>query len=281
MLQAPSGSIRVSVLQAKCRPNRVLRRNVTELNQGTRIVPCQSLVTVSRPGRPGRAGGPRFAMSSFPMISIADATDKILEITPTNEAVTLPLVSLPGTILAEDVCAQESVPAVPTSIMDGYAVVSSDGPGEYKLCAHARAGDTSELEVKPGTVAYITTGSPVPNGADAVVMIEDTSRSGDLVQIKTKATARQHIREIGSDIEKNEVRLESEQLESLPQRLVSSIRARAIMLQRDFVEASAVSKYRRFLSSLAFCSAWRSLCRSVAHVAFKTQSTSRRPRVLH
>ena len=53
---------------------------------------------------------------------------------------------------------------MPTSIMDGYAVVSSDGPGEYTLCAHSRAGDTSELEVLPGTVAYITTGAPLPKG---------------------------------------------------------------------------------------------------------------------
>ena len=144
-------------------------------------------------------------MSSFPMISIAEATAKVLEMTPVISAADIPLASLAGTILAEDVLAQESVPAVPTSIMDGYAVVSSDGPGEYKICAHARAGDKSEVDVKPGTVAYITTGSPIPNGADAVVMIEDTSRTGDLVQIKTKAVARQHIREIGSDIEKSEV----------------------------------------------------------------------------
>jgi gephyrin len=144
-------------------------------------------------------------MSSFPMISIADATAKVLEITQMLDPVSLPLSSLAGAILAEDVLAQESVPAVPTSIMDGYAVVSSDGPGEYKLCGHARAGDSSEEAVTPGTVAYITTGAPIPKGADAVVMIEDTTRSGDLVQIKTRATARQHIREIGSDMEKSQV----------------------------------------------------------------------------
>ena len=111
--------------------------------------------------------------SPWPMISIAEANRISLSHTSTAAAVRLPLAELQGRILAEDVVAVEAVPAVPTSIMDGYAVVSADGAGEFPVTGDgSRAGGRRTGAVSPGSVCYITTGAPVPDGADAVVMIE-------------------------------------------------------------------------------------------------------------
>lgn len=61
------------------------------------------------------------------------------------------------------------------NLQDGYAVISEDGPGDYPIIGEARAGDAaSEVVVKKGTVAYITTGGPMPDGADAVIQVENT-----------------------------------------------------------------------------------------------------------
>ena len=51
---------------------------------------------------------------------------------------------------------------------------AGDGPGEYPIAGEATAGHIPAFDVKPGTVAYITTGAPMPAGADAVVMVEET-----------------------------------------------------------------------------------------------------------
>ncbi|CAI5958546.1 unnamed protein product [Closterium sp. NIES-64] len=89
---------------------------------------------------------------------------------------------------------------------DGYAVVAADGPGEFPIIAEARAGDdAANVVVTPGTVAYITTGGPVPQGADAVIQVEDTlpvdSSSGQRrVTIVKGATVGQDIRPVGSDL---------------------------------------------------------------------------------
>ena len=56
------------------------------------------------------------------------------------------------------------------SIKDGFAVVSSDGAGEYPVTINARAG-SAPATLAPGTVAYITTGAPLPEGADAIIQV--------------------------------------------------------------------------------------------------------------
>jgi gephyrin len=57
-------------------------------------------------------------------------------------------------------------------VQDGYAVVAADGVGEFPVVGEARCGAIDpQLAVLPGTVAYITTGAPLPPGADAVVQV--------------------------------------------------------------------------------------------------------------
>eukprot|EP00300_Choanocystis_sp_HF-7_P036931 c52890_g1_i1.p1 GENE.c52890_g1_i1~~c52890_g1_i1.p1 ORF type:complete len:436 (-),score=99.20 c52890_g1_i1:85-1335(-) len=106
-------------------------------------------------------------------------------------------------VLAQDVVANEPVPAFRASIMDGYAVVSSDGRGEYSVVGSSVAGtDPESILVEPGTIAYVTTGAPVPSGADAVIPVEKTEEiSSTRVRIDGDAKPGLWIREIGSDCE--------------------------------------------------------------------------------
>ncbi|CAI7807013.1 unnamed protein product, partial [Closterium sp. NIES-54] len=154
-------------------------------------------------GIPAVEGAPS---SAYPMVSVDEAQKLVLEHAKPLPAVTASLNNSLGSVLAKDVIAPEPMPPFPASIKDGYAVVAADGPGEYPIIAEARAGDdAANVVVTPGTVAYITTGGPVPQGADAVIQVEDTlpadSSSGQRrVTIVKGATVGQDIRPVGSDL---------------------------------------------------------------------------------
>lgn len=117
------------------------------------------------------------------LLSAEEALQIVLKVVQRLPPVTVPLHDALGKVLAEDIRAGEPLPAFPASIkvivssiplllivwlmgctddyndQDGYAVVASDGPGEYPVVAEARAGsDRIGVAVTPGTVAYVTTG---------------------------------------------------------------------------------------------------------------------------
>jgi len=116
-------------------------------------------------------------------------------------------------ILAEDVVARDPLPPFPASIKDGYAVIASDGIGLREVIGFSNAGTVpSDFELRSGYCVRINTGAPVPNGADAVIQVEDTeltkkSQDGteeleiNIVQT-TPVLKGQDIRPLGSDIEK-------------------------------------------------------------------------------
>ncbi len=88
-----------------------------------------------------------------------------------------------GRILAEPILADRDYPPFPRSARDGFAVRSADLPGELAIIGEVRAGETFRGSVAAGQAVEIMTGAPLPDGADAVVMVEHTERSGDLVHI--------------------------------------------------------------------------------------------------
>ncbi len=94
-----------------------------------------------------------------------------------------------GRILAEPIAADRDYPPFPRSARDGFAVRSSDLPGELTVIGEVRAGDVFTGSVAPGQAVEIMTGAPLPDGADAVVMIEHTERTGDRIRIdRTQAS---------------------------------------------------------------------------------------------
>ena len=77
-----------------------------------------------------------------------------------------------GRILAEDIVADRDTPALPRSVRDGYAVRAADLPGEFQLIGEVRAGERFAGSVGPRQAVEIMTGAPIPEGANAVVMVE-------------------------------------------------------------------------------------------------------------
>ncbi|XP_078262450.1 gephyrin isoform X6 [Rhinoraja longicauda] len=196
----------------------------------------------------------RHRMSPFPLTSMDKAFITVLEMTPvlsteiinyrgsyglgTQDPIYINLsnVIFPktndgmGRVLAQDVFAKDNLPPFPASVKDGYAVRAADGPGDRFIMGESQAGDQTTFvyfymvlqptqTVMPGQVMRVTTGAPIPCGADAVVQVEDTEliRESDdhdvllimgteelEVRILTQARPGQDIRPIGHDIKRGE-----------------------------------------------------------------------------
>lgn len=134
-------------------------------------------------------------------ITVEEALRRVLAATPILPPAPTALAEAGGLVLAETIVAAEDLPPFPAATMDGYAVVAADGAGWRELIGEQLAGYVAELTVRPGTVARITTGSPLPPGADAVVMVERTAEQAGQVEIKQEQIkVGENIRPIGVDM---------------------------------------------------------------------------------
>jgi molybdopterin molybdotransferase len=88
-----------------------------------------------------------------------------------------------GRVLAEEITADRDYPPFRRSARDGFAVRAADVPGELHIIGEVRAGEVFRGSVGPGGAVEIMTGAPVPEGADAVVMVEHAERSGDRLKL--------------------------------------------------------------------------------------------------
>ncbi|TFD71402.1 gephyrin-like molybdotransferase Glp [Cryobacterium gelidum] len=111
-----------------------------------------------------------------------------------------------GLVLAEDVLTVTDTPPFDNSAMDGYAVIRSDllsaspqNPITLPVIADLAAGTAENPRLLPGQVARIMTGAPIPDGADAVVPIEDTDQGIERVAIVRAPGAAAHVRRAGED----------------------------------------------------------------------------------
>jgi molybdopterin molybdotransferase len=93
------------------------------------------------------------------------------------------LLEAAGRVLAEDITADRDYPPFPRSARDGFAVRAEDLPGELRVVGEVRAGDVFNGSLRPGEAVEIMTGAPLPAGADAVVMIEHTTREDEKIHI--------------------------------------------------------------------------------------------------
>ncbi len=96
---------------------------------------------------------------------------------------TIALAEAAGRVLAEEVTADRDYPPFPRSARDGFAVRAADLPGELLVIGEVRAGEAFIGSVAAGQAVEIMTGAGVPDGADAVVMVEHTERIGERVKI--------------------------------------------------------------------------------------------------
>lgn len=92
---------------------------------------------------------------------------------------TISLEDSSGRVLAEDIAADRDYPPFSRSVRDGFAVRSADVPGRVRIIGEVRAGQCLDGRLKAGEAVEIMTGAPVPDGADAVVMVEHCIRHED------------------------------------------------------------------------------------------------------
>ncbi|MDJ0896542.1 MAG: molybdopterin molybdotransferase MoeA [Alphaproteobacteria bacterium] len=144
------------------------------------------------------------------MLSVEDALARILEQIAPLPSEQIGLESALGRTLAEDVAARVTQPPKAVSAMDGYAVRSADVaavPATLQVVADIPAGQSYETPLQPGEAARIFTGAPLPPGADAIVIQEDTEADGRAVVVKEPAQAGAYVRPAGLDFECGQVLL--------------------------------------------------------------------------
>jgi len=133
---------------------------------------------------------------------VIDTVRLALSVPPVEEVA---LDAAAGRVLAVDVAADRDSPAADRSARDGYAVRAADLPDELAVIGEVRAGERFSGAVGPGQAVEIMTGAPVPAGADAVVMVEDTHAGNGRVRIDRGARPAQAINRRGSEAVAGEI----------------------------------------------------------------------------
>ncbi|CAB1073506.1 hypothetical protein JY97_17530 [Alkalispirochaeta odontotermitis] len=144
-------------------------------------------------------------------IGYKEALELTLSHVSPGVAETLPLEHLVGRTLAEDVVARVDCPSVSSSRKDGYAVVAADlaqadeqHPVRLTVVGRLTAGDSSRLAIHRGQTVRVTTGAPLPLGADAVLSEEYCRRESDSIEAFNTADAGRNIQHQGSDIQRGD-----------------------------------------------------------------------------
>ena len=142
------------------------------------------------------------------MIPLHEAQETVLAGCTPLIPVQVAYTEMTGRVLDQDVVAAEDVPPFRNTAVDGYAVRVADTeqvPVELLVVDTLAAGAEPRIAVNAGEAIRIMTGAPMPSGADAVVMVEDTQRVGEThVRISRSAKTNDGVREAGSDVHAGE-----------------------------------------------------------------------------
>jgi len=128
----------------------------------------------------------------------------------------IPLLEAYNRVLAEDVTATLNIPPFNRSTVDGYAVKAEDTfgaeeskPTKLKFCGTINVGEPPKIKVTQRTAAEIVTGAPIPEGADAAVMVEHTTQENDKVYVYSAVAKDENVMQAGSDIRKGKTVLKA------------------------------------------------------------------------
>ncbi|MCY4305681.1 MAG: molybdopterin molybdotransferase MoeA [Aestuariivita sp.] len=135
------------------------------------------------------------------MISVEDALNKLLSITPALPTEYVHLSSAAGRILTKPVKTERSQPPFSAAAMDGYAIKASAAflGQEFEVIGEASAGHRFKETVNNGQAVRIFTGAPLPIGTDFVVIQEDIMRQGNKINIRKEQTTDSNVRPKGGD----------------------------------------------------------------------------------
>jgi molybdopterin molybdotransferase len=146
-------------------------------------------------------------MARRPLIAVEDAREFILAEASPLSLEQVPLTEAHGRVLAGAVVATQPVPPFDNSAMDGFAVRSADTGGasaeepvELGLVGESRAAAPASTSVSAGQAVAISTGAVLPNGADAIVPIEEARARDSVVEVLVEAASGRFVRRGGDDI---------------------------------------------------------------------------------
>ena len=145
------------------------------------------------------------SVSGAGLISVDHALAEIARKTrPVAGSDTVPLPEAVGRVLIDPVRALGMVPPFANAAMDGYAIntldLTGDGPWDLPVTGRVAAGETPRSLVVRKSAVQILTGAPVPDGANAVVMLEHVQRTADGIRVTNRVAPRTHIRAAGEDM---------------------------------------------------------------------------------
>lgn len=146
------------------------------------------------------------------MRPLAEAQREVLAAVPALPLADVALEGALGLVLATSVLAPSDVPPFSNSAMDGYAVVAADTqspPVTLEVLEDVPAGSVAKTAVKPGSAIKIMTGAPVPEGADAIVKVEDTDPGSGSVVVNAAVEVGTSVRPEGGDIRAGEMVFEA------------------------------------------------------------------------
>lgn len=149
-------------------------------------------------------------MGDTPLMPVAEARKRILDAVKPMFPERVALSKALGRVLAGNVVAQRTQPPSDLSAMDGYAVRAADiatVPARLKLVGEAPAGGSYNNALRDGEAVRIFTGAPLPEGADTIVIQENTESYGDYVIVREVSKAGGHIRRAGLDFREGEIGL--------------------------------------------------------------------------
>jgi len=137
------------------------------------------------------------------MLPLDEVRDHVIERCPARSPVSLSLDQVLGLVTGHDIRATESIPPFANTAMDGFALRAADtrgAPAELQIVETIAAGHAPTRVVGPGQASRIMTGAVIPDGADAIVMVERTSVEGDRVSVHIEVPVGNHVRPAGDDI---------------------------------------------------------------------------------
>ena len=142
--------------------------------------------------------------STYPLVEVDEAAALVLDRTPILGIERVALAHCIGRVLAEDLVAPASLPQLPSSAVDGYAVRASDAGKPLHVVGESAAGRPFTGTIQVGTAARILTGGVLPDGADCVVMVEDVQLVGDVVTTPSPLRAGTNFHAPGADLRAGE-----------------------------------------------------------------------------
>ena len=148
---------------------------------------------------------PPIQPSKYDIIPVEDALAIVRSVVRPLDTEIVETAEADGRVLAEDVYSPEDVPPFRASTVDGFAVIASEGISPRRVADEITAGVANRPALQTGTAARIMTGAPVPDGADAVAMVEYTHVEDGQIVLDRPLKSGDNVRPIGVDVAKGDL----------------------------------------------------------------------------